>query len=307
VDALDTDHSFATWRDLLDELVHGPHLNWIYRGQSEGAWGLETALERTFRFTAPERRGDPLRVERGIQRRFMDRATAYLSRVPDEHDELSWLTLMQHYGAPTRLLDWTKSPLIGLYFAYENEPPPGSESRALWGLQAFSCRMQFGTRLGFNLRDPFGLVRHQTYNQQGELIEDSHPGADFDWLADENRNLQWLRDQQIKIPYPVMPPSLDDRMNAQQAFFTYDAALDGGIPRDLALPATVIGDTGASAVGWPVLKKITLPHEWRLDVLTALRKMGVTAAALFPGLDGLGRAARLSAYLPDELEDQLGA
>lgn len=306
MDGLKTDHSFDSWPDLLSELIHGSHTNWIYRGHADSRWQLETTLERALRSAHPQRSGDPVRLERGIQRTFMDRAATYLPTVPSEHDELGWLTLMQHYGAPTRLLDWTKSPLIGLFFAYEQDEPVGSESRALWGLQAFACRMQFGTPLGFNLRDPFGLVRHTGYAEDG-LVIDHHPGAEFDWVAEENAQFRRLRDDRVAMPYPVVPPILDDRMAAQQAFFTYDGALRGGIPSELAIPAPVLHGRSAHVVGWPILKRITLPNEWRRDVLRALRDMGVTAASLFPGLDGLGRAARMSSYLPDELEDQLGA
>jgi hypothetical protein len=157
------------------------------------------------------------------------------------------------------------------------------------------------------IRDPFGLNRLGTGNVDGTTSY-TRPGADHDWLADENATLQWLRDETVTAPYPVPPPFLDTRMAAQQAFFTYDACLSGGIPLDLAMPGVLPRNGGGfRQAAIPILRHIILPNEWRLDVLTALRVMGITAATLFPGLDGLGRAARISALLPNELEDHLGA
>jgi hypothetical protein len=295
-----------SWRELLDALVHGSSTGWIYRGQADSRWALDTTLERTID-ARPEGRSDPLRVERGIHRRFIERATTYLTHVPADHDELSWLTLMRHYGAPTRLLDWTKSPLIGLYFAFEEKAPSDAPTRALWCLQAVACRNQFGYTSPTMLRDPFGLDRLGTADTDG-TVSYTRPGADSDWLTNENATLKRLRDETVTAPYPVPPPFLETRMAAQQAFFTYDACLNGGIPPKLAIAGALAESSGGfKPTTMPIVSKIILPNEWRLDVLGALRLMGITAATLFPGLDGLGRAARISALLPYELEDDLGA
>ncbi|MDP1768145.1 MAG: FRG domain-containing protein [Nitrospirota bacterium] len=65
---------------------------------------------------------------------FLQYAPSRYERCPAEKNWAAWLFLMQHYGVPTRLLDWTKSALIGLYFAVA-DPQHDEKPGALWGLQ----------------------------------------------------------------------------------------------------------------------------------------------------------------------------
>src|ERR1700733_10672187 len=93
---------------------------WVFRGVSSAEFKLEPGIERCAVRT-------PLKwpaLEIDISEDFKSRANLYLA--PPSGGELGWLALMQHYGIPTRLLDFTFSPFVGLYFAVK---PSGRASR----------------------------------------------------------------------------------------------------------------------------------------------------------------------------------
>lgn len=62
---------------------------------------------------------------------FRQKAATRHGNVPAEDDRVGWLFLMQHYGLPTRVLDWTESPLIATYFVVKQVD---GEDACLWAL-----------------------------------------------------------------------------------------------------------------------------------------------------------------------------
>jgi hypothetical protein len=114
-----------TWKQFHD-LVSTRFFDkqWVFRGQSQ-CWRLETSLERAvLRYRKGEPAGSypvshPNKFEPQLLQDFQRRANHYISRVPADGERLEWLALMQHYGVSTRLLDWTISPYVALYFALE--------------------------------------------------------------------------------------------------------------------------------------------------------------------------------------------
>ena len=96
-----------------------------WRGHSVSTWELCPSVFRV------EDAGH--RYEQNIAHHFILRARSRYPNCPEQNDAPNWLFLMQHYGLPTRLLDWTGSILIATYFAVRDERYH-DEDGAVWAL-----------------------------------------------------------------------------------------------------------------------------------------------------------------------------
>lgn len=96
-----------------------------YRGEENAALTLVPSIQRS------QKR---LNAERSITNEFYIRAKQILNHAPEKHNYAGWVSLMQHYGLPTRMLDWSQSPLIASFFATETyRSTPGTDA-GVWVL-----------------------------------------------------------------------------------------------------------------------------------------------------------------------------
>jgi hypothetical protein len=102
----------------------------LYRGQRSAKWDLKTSAQRSCdrRHIEPGRRREH---EEALFREFRRTYHQYATHVPDPRAVVEWLSLMQHHGAPTRLLDFNYSIYIASYFALEN----AEEDCAIWAVR----------------------------------------------------------------------------------------------------------------------------------------------------------------------------
>ena len=295
----------SSWEETVTGLLQLPKEPRIFRGQRKYSWNVRTRLARDIGSLPPN--ADSVAFENSAIGFFMDRATGLLPTVPDEHDLLGWLSLMQHYGAPTRLLDWSESPFVASYFAYEQAS--GSDA-AVYALNPYYCRRQFVGTLFPGPWDHTGTVAYPTTDAQGVTTR-TYPARGAYRRDQENELLRRSITDQARWPLPTIPFAQDERMAAQQTIFTAAGDLNAVIddlfdkntwPPDMETrPGVRV--SGIDSLIWPLdnpsqlLIKIRLRAEWRSTALRSLGKMGITAASLFPGLDGLGRAT--SAHAAD--------
>lgn len=126
------DVAIKTIGDLSREVQALPAANrkWLFRGQADSRWELEPGVHRGY---SPQQ-------ERYLTNEFRVRARSRYFSCPSSNDYPGWLALMQHYGLPTRLLDWSYSPLVAAFFAVHPDYVPlknaAGRDACIWALDA---------------------------------------------------------------------------------------------------------------------------------------------------------------------------
>jgi hypothetical protein len=105
-------NSWHEARILADELSL-----WVFRGQEDATWSLSTALQRGA--TGENAKALITKIEEQIIEEFQRRAHHFLLDPPELTARMEWLALLQHFGGPTRLLDFTRSFYVAAFFAAE--------------------------------------------------------------------------------------------------------------------------------------------------------------------------------------------
>jgi hypothetical protein len=132
-------------------LGNGEKRKWIFRGEkrkrsctTEGCLRPEcydeafrTHLEKAFKKFGIREERERLEIEWGMIRKFQRDASLYIEHVPQENDILEWLSLMRHWEAPVRLLDWQYSFAGAIYFAV-NDLNCEDEVGEVWALDTES-------------------------------------------------------------------------------------------------------------------------------------------------------------------------
>jgi hypothetical protein len=181
---------FKEWKE-------DPFTPW-FRGQpaSEPLWPKLYRSE-----CGDSRRRQKLRdVEDELREEFIVRAPPLSEGVSLPNDDWGWYFLMQHFGAPTRLLDWTDVALVALYFAIKDSQ--GMTDRAVWAL------------------DPYEL--NYTVTGDESIIPPNAAGVGANdmkrvkrWLPERFKNVRLPRQ-----PIAVYPTHLARRIGTQRSGFT---------------------------------------------------------------------------------------
>jgi len=277
----------STWDECLKMLLSLGSDDMLYRGHACFDWNLSSTLERALLEQA--KRFDDRKyglmnsmsadsatenwasdVERVLMLRFRQQALRFdIPELPPLWDRLGWWEVMQHHRAPTRLIDWTTSPFIGLWFAVQDH---NKGDMALWvysrntaSLNLVKARAKIESIEDYELLDGRQL--------QNMLVQFAITG---DWTP---------------VLIPIRPRQFQ-RAVAQQSVLTVSQSIsvarhaDWGIRKEIAT-------------------RIRLKEDWKSDIQAACQSMGLSRVSLFRDLDSLGASVRQN-FIDKEYRSDLG-
>ena len=244
------------WTELEDKLFEGSYdsrikrhrSNYVFRGLSDSSYNLLTSLNRVCR--------DNLMLEQCLLRNFKKYASN------DLNIDGFWetLSIAQHHGLPTRLLDWTFSPFVALHFATEDFSKYDKDS-SVWCVDFVKAHEYLPKTFTDKLSDNYA------YNFTTEMLDSLIP------------NFESLKNYETEVdskPFVIFfePPSIDSRIVNQYALFS------------------VMSDPSVTITHWlkehsDIVKKIIIPKEIKLEIRDRLDQINMTERIIYPGFDGL--------------------
>lgn len=261
-------------------------LGWVFRGQQDAAWDIASSLEREARRL---KNSSPHEFEEHALQKIK-LATSYPEcRQMAGSDDFSWLSLLQHHGCKTRLVDFTESFYVALYFALRDLPAECEDGRdqeaAIWAINKTNLDINVGL-----LAEKYGLV-DSTEELARRFINNA---VELHWRFNNAK-------EQAHAVVACKPARMNQRLITQQGLFLAPLNLKHSFMENLARGLSLTEDVTSperyrsaeelkSAGPHLSVLKIVIPASEHRLLLFHLKRMNMTEATLFPGMDGFARS-----------------
>lgn len=236
---------FGSYVELVTRLNDEQNYRMWCRGQSNYSWGLVPSVQR--------QKNMGKHYEQYITTNFMIQTMRLNPNAPQRYNRAAWLTLMQHYGLPTRLLDWSESPLVALYFALNSQEDVDA---AVWVMNP----MKLNQKAGYG-----EYVPPINYDS----LKDDLEGAFSNKIDEDNQG-----QDRIVACHGV---GNDLRMYVQQSDFTIHSSAE-------QLDQLLLSDESCDYV-----YKIRIPKQIRPKLLHQLDAMGFHESSIYPDMEHIAK------------------
>jgi len=276
------------WNDvvnfLADEYLDPNEFRWVFRGVSKAGYRLESRLDRELK---SRRRAhlngnhvDRQTAEEYLLVQFKRAAHNFIEAAMVPDNTLEWLALMQHYGAPTRLLDFTRSPYVACFFALEESDDSRRRDikRTIWAIDA-------------------------TWLENSSLSRIKNLATLCDFTSDNLRDSRFMAknyekvfgNDRLSVILPIVPPRSNPRLLVQQGLF-----LCPGAPKKSF--HQILSSYKDERDMQKSVHKILIDGRIRHEVLSELHFMNISRASLFPGLEGFATSLKHEVYYKSSVE-----
>jgi len=251
-----------------------PADGWAFRGHKDDKMGLTTTLELACeRFAIPLARAPE--TEKKLLREFGRRMHLYVSdasQIPHPGDTLEWISVMRHYGAPTRLLDWTYSIFVAAYFAltWSDRDQPCF----IWAINTRSLNKAANRKVaGLKKGGKGGTDKSGRHFRKFFMAK-----SPKSFVSTEN------------------PYRMNERLAVQRGVFL----CPGNVTQSFEANLKATGNVAAF--------RIEILNSYRSHLGEMLHRLNIDREVLFPGLQGLAEALRdrlphLDQFVPDGRAD----
>jgi hypothetical protein len=261
--------------------------SWVFRGLPDSRYDLEPSIVRH------DKSMSWFTLEKLVAQEFRSHARMHLTSalLPDAGDEFTWLAQMQHYSVPTRLLDFTYSPFVALYFAMSGKGKDERRSHIrLWAVDADAVNNRF--------KNVTFSADYQARKRAGEKIDRRVKVDDFytegDSVTSEILALQDLITESLLARGTrrgemerqgcvavASPRGFNRRLASQQAVFLVNCA------ENLELRESLNKMMESHRAEW--CKALDIKTTEIPEIEQRLFQMNIHAQSLFPDMEGLAR------------------
>ena len=253
-----TINSFQDFLNNVDQGQNSSESALWFRGTGKSSYTLAPSLHRHDSVTHS---ASLLDYEKKLLTRFKERSVPYLQHRIDDTWEL--LFLMQHYGMPTRLLDWTENPFISLFFslssANKNEDGDYTDDAAVWILSPPKWNQCVFSNISY---------RGGAMSPSETTVTSYKPDTEAQFMHEN--------------PVAILGIHNSPRIVAQRgSFCLFGKSLT---------PMETIYQSGTFEQD--TLKKIVIPHSIIGKLLDKLVWMGITDSVVYPDLEGLAKETK---------------
>lgn len=278
------------WNDFFK--LHQRFLSrFVFRGQANAEWELQSSLERLVQRLHPNyiERMLPALYEGDMLKEFEWKYPLYGKRnIPRKDECIEWLALMQHYGSPTRMLDFSHSPFVALFMAIDGA---SYDKSSVWAINktVLQTKMFEYFRADFNTNISHGdQLKDYTYKRANETVGQRMRTKIFDndlFLIEPHYTNERLNRQQGLF---VVPANIQSSFKSNlEPYLTETESLKKKINELIEYSNSASGIRSQSDI---TLLKINIPKHLNLEITRLLKQMNITSETMYPGIEGLARS-----------------